>query len=88
MQAQRWFREIIMYREIITPVSQEVTLKIPANYLNRRIEVLMFEVSEGIGQATLVVKPDLPMNSELDRQLDLAQTLMDENREVLSQLAQ
>lgn len=77
-----------MYREIIAPVSQKVTLKIPADYLNRLIEVLMFEVSEGIDLSALVVKPDLPMNSELDRQLNLAQTLMDENREALSQLAQ
>lgn len=77
-----------MYREIMTPKSQEITLKIPAAYLNRRIEVLVFEVNEGIDQPTQLENPTETSNSELDRQIAMAKILMAENTEVLSKLAQ
>ncbi len=72
-----------MFREIITPASQEITLKIPSAYLNKKLEVLVFEVNEG-----LEVKP----NEELvvmdaAAQLTMAKEIMDENVDVLRKLA-
>lgn len=76
-----------MYREIITPKTQEITLKIPADYLNRRIEVLVFEVNEGIEPSARSEKTQ-QLPSSLEQQIAMAQVLMDENVEVLSKLAQ
>jgi len=77
-----------MYREIITPKTQEITLKIPADYLNRRIEILVFEINEGIEPSVRNENANQKQATELDRQIALAKVLMDENTEVLSKLAQ
>lgn len=78
-----------MYREIITPTTQEITLKIPADYLHRRVEVLVFEINEGIQPAMSAEKNiNQATATEMDRQLAMAQVLMDDNADVLSKLAQ
>ncbi len=35
-----------MIREIITPTEQELKLKLPPEYLNRKVEVLVFPVND------------------------------------------
>jgi len=77
-----------MYREIMTPKSQEITLKIPADYLNRRVEILVFEVNEGIVPSTGSQQAKQLPETELERQIAMAKVLMAENTEVLSKLAQ
>ena len=81
-------QEIIMYREIMTPKTQEITLKIPADYLNRRVEILVFEVNEGIVPSAGNEQVNQLPETELERQIAMAKVLMDENTEVLSKLAQ
>lgn len=88
MFARKVNSECAMYREIITPESSEITLKIPVAYLNKRIEVLIFEVNEGIDQTQLMVEPPLVTKPDLDHQMELAQTIMANNADVLNKLAQ
>lgn len=72
-----------MYREIITPATQEITLKIQSAYLHKRLEVLVFEVNEGLD-----VNPvGEPVAHDTDRQLAMAKAIMAENADMLSKLA-
>ena len=74
-----------MYREIITPSTQEITLKIPEAYLNKRVEILVFEVNEGMEIPT---ESSETSTNNIAKQMSLAQSIMSENVEVLSKLAQ
>ncbi len=76
-----------MYREIITPATQEITLKIPASYLNKQVEILVFEVTEGMQPSNANNVSELGAN-DLSVQLALAQTIMVDNVDVLHKLAQ
>jgi hypothetical protein len=67
-----------MYREIVTPESQEITLKIPADYLHKKLEIIVFEINEGITQS----------RKDFTTQMAIAEDIMRENQDVLSKLAQ
>ena len=77
-----------MYREIITSDSQEITLKLPVDYLNKRLEILVFEVNEGFESAKVGNTPSHAQVVDLKSQMSLAKAIMAENVEVLSKLAQ
>ena len=77
-----------MYREIITPENQEITLKIPIGYLNKRLEVLVFEVNEGLDSLNMSNANSSSKAGDLSSQILLAKAIMAENVEVLSKLAQ
>ena len=77
-----------MYREIITPESREITLKIPAAYLNKHLEILVFEINEGLEQVIETKSPTDSQMGDLSNQMVLAKAIMAENVEVLSKLAQ
>lgn len=77
-----------MYREIITPESREITLTIPEAYLNKRLEILVFEINEGLRQTVATsVSPHFQAD-DLNSQMVLAKAIMAENDEVLRKLAQ
>jgi hypothetical protein len=69
-----------MYREIITPKSEEISLTIPAEYLHKRIEVTFFEVDEGIDNdkmSTLQTLFDQAKNIRIDSSVNI-DSLMNE----------
>ena len=77
-----------MYREIITPNTEEITLKIPSAYLNKKLEVLVFEINEGMATSPIHSEKANQPPDALSAQMKMAETIMADNADVLEKLAQ